>query len=334
MSLCYNKNMKLRPNSMVFGGFTLIEVAISMIFIGILSITVVLLIQNTTSSYQRGMTLNQVNTVGMDLIDEFRVAVQNSTSDPIARMCEAYYPQDSSSSSNWSKCIDDNANSFIMVTRTANVVIEGTTYPDMPVFGAFCTGTYTYIWNTGYFDQENTAEYAIMGQTARKVNDVSPAILSNVNNTSFHREGFWLLRIYDTERSICINKMEEQTGKQTKDEYKLYDNYNNSKISNEFYISDEMLTSAQSRGEDGVELLKKDGVKNDLVLYDLYIARPALSATRANMFYSGAFILGTTRGGININVVGNNCKPPEDVVSELEYCAINRFNFAVQAGGA
>ena len=72
---------------------------------------------------------------------------------------------------------------------------------------------------------------------------------------------------------------------------------------------------------------------NDLVLYDFYVSKPAISQTRQNMFYAASFILGTRRGGININQVGNNCKPPSDADSMLDYCAINKFNFAVQAGG-
>ena len=51
------------------------------------------------------------------------------------------------------------------------------------------------------------------------------------------------------------------------------------------------------------------------------------------IFYAASFILGTRRGGINIKEAGNNCKPPSDEFTELEYCAINKFNFAVQAGG-
>ena len=71
----------------------------------------------------------------------------------------------------------------------------------------------------------------------------------------------------------------------------------------------------------------------DLVLYELYVAEPAFSVTRQNQFYAASFILGTRRGGIDIKATGNNCKPPSDNYSELEYCAINKFNFAVMAGG-
>ena len=91
--------------------------------------------------------------------------------------------------------------------------------------------------------------------------------------------------------------------------------------------------SISDENEDLVVELLKDRAASDLVLYDLYVARPALSSTRQNMFYAASFILGTTRGGINIKQGGNICKPPADDNSMLDYCAINKFNFAVQAGG-
>ena len=84
--------------------------------------------------------------------------------------------------------------------------------------------------------------------------------------------------------------------------------------------------------DDVIELMTQYDAA-DLVLYDLYFSPPALSATRENSFYAASFILGTRRGGISIKEAGNNCKPPSDDYSELEYCAINKFNFAVMAGG-
>ena len=60
-------------------GFTLVELSLSLVFISILSLTIVLMINNAVESYQRGVTLNQINTVGMDLVDDIRTAVQNSS---------------------------------------------------------------------------------------------------------------------------------------------------------------------------------------------------------------------------------------------------------------
>ena len=148
------------------GGFTLIELSLSLIFIAILSLAVVFLIQNLTASYRRGLILNQVNTVGMDLIDDFRISVQNANAEPITKMCERMYPfvqkpgggsNELDPNSERGKCIADNANSFVSVTRYGKVTLENngvkSVLDNIPVYGAFCTGTYTYVWNTGYYEE-------------------------------------------------------------------------------------------------------------------------------------------------------------------------------------
>ena len=320
MGLCYNGGMKRKTRR---EGFTLIELALSLVFIGILSTTVVLLIQNVSASYRRGLILNQVNTVGMDLIDDFRSSIQNATSDPVTRMCGIYYDQ-YTDSTNYNKCVNDDAMSFIMAVKYANVTdtSSGLDNESMPVFGAFCTGTYTYVWNSGYFDYDDGSKVsgvskAVIGTRQFSTSDLQPLY-----------SDFRLLKIYDDDRSICVNSMKESSGGSTG-----YTNYadltsrNNTR--NEFVIN----SSISDENEDSVVELLKDRAASDLVLYDLYVARPALSSTRQNMFYAASFILGTTRGGINIKQGGNICKPPADDNSMLDYCAINKFNFAVQAGG-
>lgn len=332
--LCYNKTMKRAR-----GGFTLIELSLSLIFIAILSITVVLLIQNISASYRRGLVLNQVNTVGMDLVDDFRISIQNASSDPVTRMCEIYYPLNSTDRNN---CLEDNANSFVSVTKRAQVKVEGNYIGStaeesyMPVYGALCTGTYTYIWNTGYF--ENAEGYVGTNVNQREVLGTTPAVLGTKTSgtAAFNEEysNFRLLKVYDAERTICVNAMRDQNGSwdmSTNPSYVKSTNYQNNKIKNEFVISEQMLTLAKN-DEDIVELMKKYDAA-DLVLYELYFSKPAISETRENLFYAASFILGTRRGGINIKESGNSCKPPSDDYSELEYCAINKFNFAVMAGG-
>ena len=66
-------------NKTVKTGFTMIELSLSLVFVGILSIMMVLIISDTVASYRRGVTLNRINTVGMDLVDDMRSAVQNSS---------------------------------------------------------------------------------------------------------------------------------------------------------------------------------------------------------------------------------------------------------------
>lgn len=336
--LWYNYNMEKRA---CLRGFTLIELALSLIFISILSITVVLLIQNTAASYRRGVILGEVNTVGMDLIDDFRISLQNASSESMDKICEEKYDRIDDEKSR-EDCKKDHGYSFILVTKRAEVEVEGKPYGTMPVFGAFCTGMYTYIWNSGYFEDAGNDDF----DSSRKIDerkvlgDVKKATLSKFgNNSTDSRElvakDFRLLKVYDGERTVCVNAMADQdtdvsTGKKFPN-YKLHKDYENSKIKSEFYISNSMYERANSLDDGYIELLKSSNV-NDLVLYDLFISKPAISVSRGNAFYAASFILGTRRGGIDIKD-SRNCRPPSNEFTEFEYCAINKFNFAVQAGG-
>ena len=336
--LCYNESMSKKSR----GGFTLIELSLSLVFIAILSLTVVLLIQNLSASYRRGLVLNQVNTVGMDLIDDLRSSIQNATSDPVSRMCEVYYPNPESADR--INCIADNANSFVSATRVAQIKIDGDYIGGnaenswMPVYGAFCTGTYTYIWNSGYFPRENDTDNPdfVSGRSEVGSGNINPAEVGTKNFLTQRfrvlKKDFRLLKIYDDERSICVNTMKSVngTGGASISPYHVYNNNDmRNGISNQFAINSGMVSN---NSEDIIELLKTDKAA-DLVLYDLYVAKPAISGTRQNLFYAASFILGTRRGGLNIKQIGENCKPPNNDFSELEYCAINKFNFAVMAGG-
>ncbi len=71
-------------------GFTLVELSLSIAFIAILSITIALIINDAISTYRRGLTLNQINTTGMDLVDDIRTAVQNSPATPPIDTCGNY----------------------------------------------------------------------------------------------------------------------------------------------------------------------------------------------------------------------------------------------------
>lgn len=329
--LCYNRDMGKKFR----GGFTLIELSLSLIFIALLSLAVVFLIQNLTASYRRGLILNQVNTVGMDLIDDFRISIQNANSESITKICERMYEEGSSSRND---CIDDNANSFVSVTRYGDVKIDGNALSggQMPVYGAFCTGTYTYVWNTGYYESSTVFGSRVIDY--RDVTPSDPATIKMKNDSGGYttvREDFRLLKIFDNSRSICVNSMIQQNGGDPK-KYVKYDNgyYKNSLVGPDFIVDSKVITKPEAKSE-GVasELLKKDGEYSNLVLYDMYVAKPALSQTRKNMYYAASFILGTIRGGINIRATGSECRPTNHKYSEIDYCAINKFNFGVMAGG-
>ena len=143
-------------------GFTLVELSLSLTFIAILSLTIAFIINDAVAAYRRGVTLKQVNTTGMGLVDDMRAAVQNSSTKSVKDDCKTAY----GTAAVIKTCENDNAKKFVTATRMAQVKI-GDVLRNVPVFGAFCTGNYTYIWNSGYFF--DTTKYAVQGTTSAQL---------------------------------------------------------------------------------------------------------------------------------------------------------------------
>lgn len=288
-------------------GFTLVELSLSIAFISVLSITVVLLINQTVAAYNRGILLDQVDTTGADLVDELRYAVQNSSSRPVTDECAVYYNVTSAA---YTDCMNSGALNFVSILVNGNNVMSGgKNIGSVPISGAFCTGTYSYVWNSGYlYNGENSGANKATVKY-KYSNEVTPRTARD----------FKVLKIRDDSRAVCISAVRARGGDST---------YNVSGISNQFDI-----TGYEVVDEEPVDLLP-GADQNNLVLYDLSAAAPMSSNASNSIFYAVSFILGTIRGGININTSGNYCIPPGDSANEdFDYCAINKFNFAVQATG-
>jgi type II secretory pathway pseudopilin PulG len=95
-------------------GFTIIELTLAMTFISVLLITIVILVMQITRIYAKGTTIKNVNSVGRSLISDFQQTVGASPVTP--DLGAASGPK-------------------YMLTDAAG--------------GRFCTGAYSYIWNTG-----------------------------------------------------------------------------------------------------------------------------------------------------------------------------------------
>lgn len=302
-------------------GFTLVELSLSIVFISILSITMVMIINESISTYRRGLTLNQINTVGMDLTDDMRAAVQNSSAKSISDLCHSIYISGSeNSNADQAKNCSDDPNGpgfgFVSVTRTANVTARTANVSpvgNVPVFGAFCTGDFSYIWNSGYFSDSSSYQVENVQPASLTYKTTDASGRGNSNATTANN--FRLLKVKDEMRRVCL----AATGTSTYDP-------SPTKINSNFNIS-----SFEPISEAPIEVLEG----NNLAIYDLDISRPATSNADHNIFYSVSFILGTVQGGININASGNFCATPEDYpeVANFDYCSINKFNFAAQATG-
>lgn len=277
-------------------GFTLIELSLSIAFISILSLAVVLVITNAIAAYHRGLVLNQVNTSGTEVVDDMVATIQSSPVAQLKEECAGFYT--SSGTADRNACESDNAQRFVSVTRTGTISIGGTT-STVPLFGAFCTGKYSYIWNSGYYFGDDTSP---------GLNRATLSFKLAGDETNHTATNFKLLKVQDESRFVCKNAVKV--------------NYNG-EINHQFSIDSRLIEMPDDVLAGG-----------NLALYDLDVAKPAYGAR--GMLYSVSFILATLQGGININAAGDNCAPPEDYssgVGNIDYCAINKFNFTAQAMG-
>ena len=322
-------------------GFTMIELSISLVFIGILSIMMILIISDTVASYRRGVTLNRINTVGMDLVDDMRSAVQNSSAGSLIEECNRRFPAVNNSNKDVNltarnKCIEDNGYSFVAMVKSGNVLLKDkSTLNNVPLYGAFCTGDYSYIWNSGYFDA-NTGATVTSGESVASLK----YRYKNINNEKkIEDKLFRLLKVRDTNRAICASRAMSVNNNGVP-VYNSKEEVWNVSLDTTF---DAGTTPLDEEPVDlillGVVGSDSEGNKvyddySDIALYDLSIASPAESLSRENLFYSASFILGTIEGGVNITSKGKSCAVPTDYKNELfDYCAINNFSFAAQANG-
>ena len=296
--LCYNCNMGKNHKK---AGFTLIELSLAMVFIALLSLAIVLIITSTIASYRKGLTMNLVNSVGSQLVDDLRLAIQNSSASSVANECNVRYAD---SDSGRDRCVSDGGSYLSMVTKYKNIKINpnDTNAERRPIFGAICTGSYSYVWNSGYmFSDKTPAEYKEFA---------SVKIDGNVYSSSFH-----MLKLRDEHRRICASQVVAYPA-----------NGVAPVINNTFNIM-----ASDMGSEEPQEMLDPT---NDLALYDLSLFAPAEANNGANLYFAGSFILGTIRGGPDITTTGGDCRKPNDVGdSDYNYCSINKFNFAAQAGG-
>lgn len=343
ISMWYNKHMREKEFRK---GFTLIEFSLSVAFIGLLSIAVALIINDTIAAYRRGMILNQINTTGIDLVDDFRAAVQNSSVSSVKNLCGVVY---GSSSGAKDECEADNARNFTSVEKLATVKIRGKDVDNVPVFGAFCTGSYSYIWNSGYFFTDKLEAEVLGG--------VDPASLEyNVAGGGVKtfpedlKKPFRLIKVKDTARAVCISATlgdtissdggQRYTVKNTDNATRALASINRNGKASIFSLikrtEEDAYTFHELTEGDIVEVLVP-GAENNLVLYDLRSTAAVQNVAENGLFYSASFVLGTIQGGIDVTASGNYCVPPKDYAdaayANADYCAINKFNFAVQATG-
>lgn len=328
-------------------GFTLVELSFSVVFIAILALMVVYVSLNMSNIFERGISTKEVNTVGNSLIDDFRSAISNSSAKNLQDICEINYKYSTADSflikdsPSQKACEDDESYSMIYNVRMGDVVIDKSK-PDqkitVPVSGAFCSGVYSYVWNSGYFFNDKYAVYDV--GTSNLLEKATLKYESGDKGSTVEVNDIRLLRITDPSRQVCFSKVEEAADELGLEEISGQSRYfkntdtefmKNMQKNEEYDISN-MEKYSKIYGE-VVDLLAENKY-NNLALYSFKMYRPAQSERSRNIFFAGSFILASITGGPDITAKSNYCAPPSDYNNEdFNYCSINKFNFAIQANG-
>lgn len=287
-------------------GFTLIELVLSMSFVSVLLIAIAVVTVNILTVYQKGLAVKTVNAVGRELTDEFTNALNVSPSVDTKSLCgntRLIKPEFREN------CRKDKAFKFVFQQTIDSI-------PDTKgsqLNGVFCTGKYSYIWNTP------------AGQAKGKTLSLLYA------GGSGYESGFRMIRVNDTTYEVCAAV--------TNDQYES-DIASHSTIDIRMLKGSSMLNPIPA-AENG--FLEKSDI--DLELYELVVFPISQDLISLRTFMSGSFILATDRG-INLKrsgsgPTGDYCKDASGKVgggmsissSDFNYCAINKFNFAGHTAG-
>lgn len=283
-------------------GFTIVELLLSMAFVSGLLVLISILTMRVTSMYQRGLTMKSLNSVGRHLIDDIDYSIKSAPTKPAEMICREHLS--SAAKDVFDSCVNDGAFKYSFYQAYGNLAkIDGKQPHDdraVPLYGTFCTGRYSYLWNSGYL--LNTEKYTLKSP-------IDPAKLSSAGRE--YQQGR-LLRFLDAKRELCANNVS--------------DNYVYQTPASQNYQLKTALNIPP------VDLISE--TDESLAVYDLRLFRPAIHSLTRQVYHSGTFILATMRGGVDITGVGDYCVNPSDTrATDFSYCAINKFNFAVRATG-
>ena len=290
--------------------FTIIEISLAMAFLATLLVTIALLTMNMIALYQKGLSIKSISGAGRALIDDFSRSIAVSPANDALNLCSA---EKLHSDSAINRCRRDRAYKFTFRQAYQNIQLPDAASPQkLPIHGVFCTGQYSYLWNTGY---ALNPKLVASGQDYRATFSYK---LSQSGNTAVTKEikNFRLLKIPDGSRQLCSAHTDSD--------------YNTPPSSNHYNLANTTNTLTLSKAP--VEQLAED--TKGLALYDFRVFPPTQHQISRHSFYSGTFILATIAGGVDITGAGDYCQDaPDGLNTDFAYCAINKFNFAMRATG-
>lgn len=300
-------------------GFTMVELSLTLAFIAMLLITIAIITTNIVTIYQKGLTVKAVNSVGRGLIDEFTSAINTAPSVDTVSLCKNMLANDDTNAVE--RCTKNKAFDYIF---HASQDKEG-----RQLNGIFCTGRYSYVWNTYY------------GLEAGQVNTLRYREAGMDTNDSKLIDDIHLIRVEDPNYRVCSTVM-------TNSYQSTYGESNELNITRQRSVVDGngVLYNVPKPSTHMLDQFDELALE----LYELTIFPITQDAMTLRTYMSGTFILATSRGNIDIQRSGDYCQPDQtydemgnliegdsssinNLGSEFNYCAINKFNFAARTAG-
>lgn len=302
-------------------GFTLVELALAIASISILLLTVTYVINGITVSYRKGLSTKKINLIGRDITEELTTAIQEAPALSFSALCSDLYNKDTDADrESRNACIEDKAYKLFYQQYSYDINANGVNVESAPAFGVFCTGKYSYIWNTGYsVDKGN--KYSPDNKVVPKAALRYKVIGGDTKEISQFR----FLKVADPSQNLCAAKI--------KDNYRI-----DTTTTTDFYrfAFDDVLVlfdiSNYGIASEPVEMITTSEM-GGLAFYDFSVYRPAQEEYSKRLFYNGSFVLATINSGVSLLTNGNYCVPPPDIETSIDYCSINKFNFAARAIG-
>ncbi len=330
-------------------GFTIVELTLTMSFVAVLLITIAIVTTNIVTIYQKGLTLKAVNSVGRSLVDEFTTAISTAPTIDRTSLCRNLIknPDASQADTAIKKCEEDNARNYIFQERLGEPPEEGDFAGDKVQYGGiFCTGNYSYLWNT-YYGIE-TGHTLGLEYLEKSANGSTGSKQKLPQAGKDDKEQIRLIRINDPTYRLCSaatdpGSYEPQVA-----------NLKNG-IINDYYSIDitEKANSTQDIPLSNPIPQPESGLLSefdlDLLLYELKVFKQSQDNITRRIYMAGTFILATGRGNVDVTRSGDYCNINDierfenqenqgsgsifDSGSEFNYCAINKFNFASRTAG-
>ena len=172
---------KFQKQTLKKQGFTLVEFSFALAIMSVFLIMIVQIFNNAIAVYQKGLSMKAVSTAGRDTVDNLVSSIsESSSSTDLSSKC------DNLGDTQKNSCKNDSGQQFIYhsFNGTATINRDETS---VPTYGVFCTGKYSYFWNTGYVIKEVIAS------------GIKQVEYKNGTTSGTPR----LLRFTDPSRSLC-----------------------------------------------------------------------------------------------------------------------------------